>query len=215
MTPTPVRFPLRRGQAAALLLVLLLLAASYGCLRAGVFLAREDPLQPADAIFVLAGSQIERPLEAADLYLAGLGPLVVLTRDTAERELALATARGVDLPTRFDLARQLLAELGVPDEAILSPSRLHDSTAEEAATLRALALEHGWRRVIVVSSAYHLRRTMLACRRELRNTGVELIARASRYGEATPERWWRRRSDIRWVVSELTKLAAYTLHVQP
>jgi uncharacterized SAM-binding protein YcdF (DUF218 family) len=198
-----------------LAIALLLVAATCSCLVAGTFLAREDPLQPADAIFVLAGSPIERPLEAVDLYLEGMAPVIVLTRDVAEREQHLAAARGVDLPSRVDLARQLLAGLGVPDEAVLIPARLHDNTAEEAVTLRELAVEHRWQRVIVVSSAYHLRRTLLACRRELRGTGVELVARATRYDESTPDRWWRRRSDIRWVVSELTKLAAYALHFQP
>jgi uncharacterized SAM-binding protein YcdF (DUF218 family) len=200
---------------AALLLVLLAGAGVYGCVHAGQFLAREDPLQPADAIFVFAGSQAERPLEGADLFQAGLAPIIVLTRDMAERELAHAAMRGVRLPSRFDIARDLLDQLGIPDDALILPERLHDNTAEEAATLRQLALEHGWRRVIVVSSTYHLRRVALACRRELRGTGVQIVARSSRYDESTPTGWWRRRSDIRWVVSELTKLAAYTLAIQP
>jgi uncharacterized SAM-binding protein YcdF (DUF218 family) len=216
MTATPLRALATRRRVLALTIAfLVLVAATYGCLEAGTYLAREDPLQPADAIFVLAGSPIERPLEAADLYHEGMAPVIVLTRDVAERERHLAAARGVDLPSRFDIARQLLGGLGVPDEAVLSPARLHDSTAEEAATLRELALEYRWQRVIVISSAYHLRRTLLACRRELRGTSVELVARATRYDESTPDRWWHRRSDIRWVVSELTKLAAYALHIQP
>jgi hypothetical protein len=50
----------------------------------------------------------------------------------------------------------------------------------------------------------------LASRRALSGTGVQLIMRASRYDPSTPDHWWRRRADIRWLVSELPKLAAYT-----
>ena len=35
---------------------------------AGRFLVREDPLEPADAIFVLAGGAVDRWLESVDLY---------------------------------------------------------------------------------------------------------------------------------------------------
>jgi hypothetical protein len=38
-----------------------------------------------------------------------------------------------------------------------------------------------------------------------------LIRRGSRYDQSTPERWWRRRSDIRWLLSEVPKLGAYAL----
>ena len=34
----------------------------------GRYLQHEDPLQKADAIFVLSGTRLERPLEAMDLY---------------------------------------------------------------------------------------------------------------------------------------------------
>jgi hypothetical protein len=33
----------------------------------------------------------------------------------------------------------------------------------------------------------------------------------SRYDLSTPERWWTRRADIRWLLSEIPKLVAYRL----
>ena len=44
----------------------------YGFLHVGSFLAREDALQEADAILVLSGTPMRRPLEAADLYTCRL-----------------------------------------------------------------------------------------------------------------------------------------------
>ena len=166
---------------------------------------------PADAIFVLAGTLVERPLEAADLHERGLAPRIVVTRAVSEGAAGHLERRGVRVPTEFDITRDILLQLGVPEDALVTPGRIHDNTAEEAQTLRDLARQHGWRRVIVVSSKYHLRRAGVACRRALRGTGVEVVLRGSRYDDSEPERWWSRRSDIRWVASETPKLIAYLL----
>ena len=203
------RDTVRRAAAIALLLSAATLV--YGFFTVGTFLARQDPLVRADAIFVLAGTLIERPLEAADLYSAGYAPRIVVTRATAEEATGAVEERGVRVPTTLDLTRDILLQLDIPEEALITPERIHDNTGEEAQTLRALALQHGWRRVIVVSSTYHLRRVALACRRALRGTGVEIVLRGSRYDPSQPDRWWSRRSDIRWVASEVPKVVAYAL----
>ena len=209
-------FPFRRAHlryAGALAALLTTVAAAYGFLNVGEFLAREDPLVRADAIFVLAGTVVERPLEAADLYSGGYAPRIVITRAEPEPARLLLEQRGVRVPTEHDLTRDILQQLQVPGEALIAPERVHDNTAEEAQTLRALSGQHGWRRVIVVSSKYHLRRAALACRSALRGTGVELVFRGSRYDPSEPGRWWSKRSDIRWVASELPKLIAYRFGV--
>lgn len=184
---------------------------AWATAQAGRFLASDDRLERADAIVVLAGSVIERPLEAADLYREGYAPIIVLTRDMPEPAVETLQARRIVVATPLDLARGVLLQLGIPAQAILAPERIHDNTAEEAQTVRQLAVSRGWTRVIVVSSKYHLRRAGLALRRELRNSGVSVIMRGSRYDPADPARWWRRRRDIRWLASEVPKLVAYAL----
>ena len=192
---------------------LLLACGTYGCVNLGSFLASEDELVRADAIFVFAGSQAERPLEAADLFQAGYAPVIVLTRPTEEPAVELLVKRGIVLPTRFSVMRQVLARLGIPDAAVVVPERLHDNTAQEAETLRALALARGWRRVILVSSKYHLRRVGMASRRALRGTSIEIVLHASRYDPATPARWWRHRSDLRQILWEVPKVIGYAAGV--
>jgi uncharacterized SAM-binding protein YcdF (DUF218 family) len=189
-----------------------LLLSAAALAYAGRFLAHEDPLQAADAIFVLAGTRVERPLEAADLFRDGYARRIVLTRGASEQQaVRTAEGRGAVVPGDADLTVALLRSLGVPSEAVLVAPALHDSTADEARTLRALAGSEGWTRVIVVSSTYHLRRAAIAMRRALRGTGVEVIMRASRHDPSTPDRWWERRADIRWIVSETPKLIAYAV----
>jgi uncharacterized SAM-binding protein YcdF (DUF218 family) len=212
--PPPVTRPggrFRRIAAVALLVVIA--AAAYAFVNVGRWLAPQQPLQKADAIFVLAGTVAERPLEAADLYEAGYAPRILVTRDTPELAVLVAGSRGAPLPQRFELNREMLLKLGVPDSALIVPDRIHDNTASEAETLRAVAVKMRWKRVIVVSSTYHLRRVAIACRRQLRGTGIELVLRATRYDPAIPDRWWTRRNDIRWVISEVPKVLAYSVRL--
>jgi uncharacterized SAM-binding protein YcdF (DUF218 family) len=199
-----------------LILVALVLAAAafaaYVFVQLGPFLTKEDPLAKADAIFVLAGTRMVRPLEAADLYFEGYAPRVVMTRDLQEEPALINMARrGYPFAADAERARDVLVALGILRDAILIPDRIHDSTAAEAITLRELAAEHRWRHVIVVTSRYHLRRAAFALRRELRGTDVTVTMRASRYDPTAAERWWTRRAEIRWVVSEVPKFIAYAL----
>ncbi len=175
----------------------------------GRFMAAEDPLEHADAIFVFAGSYIERPLEAADLYMDGYAPRIVVTRAVVDQATFELERRRVRVPTPDDLTVTMLHQLGVPDHALVRPTFVHDNTAEEARTLRELAVRHGWRRVIVVSSKYHLRRSEVAVARQLRGTGVDVRMRGSRYDSSTPDRWWTRRADVRILAAEVPKLIAY------
>jgi len=199
----------RRILIATLLLVVA--AGVYVFLQLGFWLSPQDPLTKADAIFVLAGTVAERPLEAADLYQAGYAPRILVTRDQPEQAVAIAGTRGAHLPERYQLNLDMLLELGVPRAALVVPDRVHGNTAAEAQTLRDVALKQGWKKVIVVSSTYHLRRVALVCRRQLKGTGVQIVLHATRYDPSVPARWWTRRSDIRWIVSEVPKLLAYSI----
>ena len=192
-----------------IVVLVLVVAGAYGFVRLGTYLAREDPLQKSDAIFVLAGTEMTRPLEGADLYREGYAPRIVMTRETQEPAFAIIEHRGAKISSQVERARDVLIELGIPATAILIPPRIHDSTAAEAITLRELVEANHWRSVIVVSSKFHLRRAHFAFERELRGAGVQILMRGSRYDDAMPERWWRQRSDIRDILQEVPKFVAY------
>jgi len=195
----------------AIIVVALAASGAYAFVHLGTFLASEDPLAKADAIFVLSGTEMTRPLEGADLYLEGYAPRLVLSREHLEPAFAVIERRGTRLSSQVERARDALVNLGVPPTAIVLPDTLHDNTAAEAVTLRSLAQANGWRTVIVVTSKFHLRRARFAFERELRGTGVVVRMRGSRYDDAKPEQWWRQRSDIREILMEVPKFAAYAL----
>lgn len=206
---SPPRQTLRRTLVAVALITLVL--AAYGFTQVGHFLTKEDPLQKADAIAVLAGTSMDRPLEAADLFKEGYAPWIVLTHRVPEASYEALAARGVNVPAEAIEQREILVRLGVPANAIVLPLRVHDNTAQEAQTFRELAVKNRWRRIIVVTSKYHLRRAGFAIRREMGGTGVEVEMHGTRYEDADPNRWWATRRNLRWVLDEGAKLIAYEL----
>lgn len=191
----------------ALLLVLLLACAPF----VGLLLVTEDPLERADAIFVLAGQRAARWLEARDLFKENYAPVVVLSGGRREDAERLAVEQGARVRSEGELARDGLIALGVPAaQVVVLPGR-PDTTADEASALRGYALAHEWRRVIVVTSKLHTRRAACAMRRAVEGTPVRIVIRSTRYDEDDPARWWRRRGTIRGVMYELPALVAYLL----
>lgn len=175
----------------------------------GRFLQHEDPLARADVAFVLAGSRAERWMEAVDLYREGYVPRILLSAgaiEPAERELR---RRGIRFMGDSERNRDAMIQLGVRPSDVLTPDDFVDNTAQEAALLRGLAAQHGWHRVIIVTSKYHTRRAGFAFRRALRGSGIQVIMRATHYDPSDPARWWRHRADCRWILEEWEKLIAY------
>ena len=62
-------------------------------------------------------------------------------------------------------------------------------------------------------AAKHTRRARMIIARRVRDLGVAVRARGSRYDTADPEHWWRRRSDIRWTFFESEKLLFYWMGI--
>lgn len=198
-------------RALGLFALILLIAAAAACPWAGRYLIVDQPLQPADALVVLAGGLTDRWLEGADLYREGYGKTVLLSPGYADPVGDNLRAKGVRYPREVDVVRDALEQLGVPPSAILIMPGGYDNTADEAAGARRIALDRGWRSVIVVTTQYHTRRTLFAFQREFRDTAITVQVRGSRYNNPSPDGWWRSRSDLRWVISELQRLAMYRL----
>ncbi len=176
---------------------------------AGRFLAHSDPLERADLILVLAGERVERWLEAVDLYKEGWAPRVAISPGPVAPIEAELKVRGIRYPREGELVRDAMIASGVPAEALAVLPNAVDNTAQEAAALVRMLRGTGLERVIVVTSPYHTRRAGFAFRRAFADTGVQVLVRGSRYSHSNPQRWWRRRADIRYIVSELPKLALY------
>jgi len=182
-----------------------------GLLVAARWLVVWDPLPVrSGAIVVLAGSIPDRTLEAADLYLAGRAPLVVLTREVRRHGESTLRRRGVRLPESDETMRVALVQLGVPARAIVVLRRRNRSTQSEARTIARWACRERLESVIVVTSRAHSRRARMILHRAL-GPGVRLVMRPARYDVFPVARWWRVRTASKEVLSEYEKLAHWWL----
>ena len=194
-----------------LLAVVLLFLAAGLVLGAGRLITREEPLERADAIYVLGGPWASRWLEGADLFREGYSTRIVLSpasRDLGEQVLE---ERGTPIPRPVDFQRQLMIERArVPAEAIeIVPGEV-DNTAQEAAAIGPMVAANHWRSLIVITDRSSTRRAGYAMRRAL-GPDVRVVMRASRFDGYQPGSWWTTRASFRLTFYELPKLVAYWL----
>lgn len=185
----------------ALFTLALLLIGGLTLANAGMFLRRDDAVQAADAIVVLAGEgrDFHRTSQALRLYRQGLAPAVVFSYGLGIRPdgtvysgtpRALAMARAHGLPATATL---------VSDGAY--------NTYGEALALQTLTRERGWQRVIVVTSDYHTYRAGRTFASLLPDVTVQVSAAAPPGYDA--RRYWQSEHGIRAVASEVVKIAFY------
>lgn len=185
-------------------LALLALAGLFA-LFAGRWLQVADPLTSAEVVLPLAGDR-QRPLEAADLLLAGYAERLAITRLPIEP--VSASERYVQ-----DVIRSVI-ERGVEQEAVVVVPGVAPTTYRELENVRDFAEREGWTSLLLVTSTWHTRRTRAIARQVFRNTEIAVSVRPS------PEErfslgwdWWRDDLGRETVLSEYAKLAALLLGV--
>jgi uncharacterized SAM-binding protein YcdF (DUF218 family) len=197
---------------SALVAAPLLVIAFFALSRLGSFLVVQDPLEKADAIFVLGGTRYERPLEAVELYKAGWAPRITLMQQVSDNGEVELIKRGVPYKREVDEQIDVLVRLGVPAAAITVLNEAN-STADEADTLYAVATREHWQRAIIVTSKQHTRRARLVMRRRMAGTGVDVVVRWTRLDTANVDRWWENRSTLRFTLFESQRLFGYWVGV--
>lgn len=123
---------------------------------------RAEP-QKADAIVVFAGGvgesgkagggAQERLKQAIDLYRAGYAPMLVVSSGY------------VYSFHEADVMRALAIDQGVPAASIVLEER-STNTYENVRYVDAILRDHRWRRILLVSSPYHMRRALLVWRKQ-------------------------------------------------
>jgi uncharacterized SAM-binding protein YcdF (DUF218 family) len=163
--------PLRRLVASATaLLALLWLAVAFTPLTAWMAqgLVRRDPMQAGDAVYVFS-SQVQRDGDpSANATSRLLKGVELLAEGRASRLIVseIPPPAGAYAP----LARAWV-ERFVPRAEVLSVGRIHN-THDEAVAVARLFREHGWTRVLAVTSPTHTRRAAAA----LEKQGLEVVS---------------------------------------
>jgi uncharacterized SAM-binding protein YcdF (DUF218 family) len=134
---------------------------------AGNFLVVADTPERADAIVVLGGGDPARPLEAVQLYKNGIAPWVVVTTERPARVFEQLKKDGIVLNQTFENYVKVIAGYGVPEDHILRIEWYVSDTVEEIEQIGAFARKKGWKRLVIVTSNFHTRRTRMIAHRAL------------------------------------------------
>lgn len=131
-----------------------------------------QPPQKADAIVVFAGGvgesgQVgqgyeERVQEAVDLYRKGYASHILFSS-------------GYTYLFREPLVMKALAiSLGVPENSIILED-MAKNTLENVKLTRHILIDHGWRKILLVSSPYHMKRASLVFRKAANDIKVTYV----------------------------------------
>lgn len=183
------------------------LSALLAVLLVGVYLAPDDlakcserpsdksGCQAADAIVAVSGGDTQaRAQEAVLLYHAGWARTIVFSGAAADKSG----------PSNASVMRLQAIRSGVPESAIITEGA-SETTHQNAQLTSSVFATHDFRRIILVTSAYHQRRASIEFRQytagntQVVNHPVRRDKQWSQWWWLTPTGWWL-------AVSELVKI---------
>jgi uncharacterized SAM-binding protein YcdF (DUF218 family) len=179
---------------------------------AGQALVVEGPRQRADAIVVVAGSTPSREALAATLFREGWAPRVLVSRQFVPRRTQELLDMGIRLLDFQGESVLALEKYGVPRSAIVALPEPVEITEAELRGVVAAARARGWRRVILVTTAFHARRVKTIWSREA-GGAVEAGLAVVHDECSASDGWWRRRRCSEAVLHEYLGLLALYLHI--
>ena len=169
---------------------------------AGTLLVVSDALPRPDAIISLSSHEWERLPVTARLAAGNASAAVLLT---------LPQPATVD--NCHDCAGRVrrLERLGVPPHRVRVLPLTAPGTYGEALAAREWARRADVRRLVIVTTPYHTRRSMATFSAVFDGSGVEIGIEPASTSPAKPDRWWTTPYDRAYVVYEWTAIVYYAI----
>jgi uncharacterized SAM-binding protein YcdF (DUF218 family) len=127
----------------------------------------------------------DRASRAAELYHAGWAPTIVASGRRLRPYASIAELMQKDLEAR-----------GVPAKAIVAYPHDAVDTLIELTDVRGLVQQHGWKRVMIVTSNFHTRRTRYLCR-HIFPADIKVLVESAPDVNYDPDSWWRTRGGLK------------------
>lgn len=186
---------------------------------AGNYLMAETPIEKADAIFVLGGNILDRPTLAAKLYHEGWSDKIVPlgANFSFEQEVLIGCNPDCETddckPCKPDalLMQEVLEDkLNIPFEAII-PLPEGTSTKEESDAILTFSKTNHYKKVIIVSDLFHLRRISNVFIDKFAEEGIQVILQGAKNSHYDEQKWWKYEQGLIMVNNEYIKLLYYFL----
>lgn len=170
----------------------------------------EKPLEKADAILVLSGGSafVERTHRAAELYKKGVAPKIFLTNDGVQGGWNQKEQTNLFF---YEQARRELIKQGVPAENIEVLLEVVEGTHDEAVLFEKIIRERNLKSILLITSAYHTRRTLSTFQKVFGEKNEIGIA-APEIPTPSPDYWWLFRQGWRNIALEYLKIFYYWLY---
>jgi uncharacterized SAM-binding protein YcdF (DUF218 family) len=175
----------------------------------------EQPIERAEAILILGGSAayVERTQKAAQLFKDNVAPKIFLTNDGTKAGWSKSEQRN---PPYVELAEQSLIGQDIPKEHIEILPAITESTQDEANLLAKTAKERNLKSILLVTSAYHTRRTLWTFEKTMQynDVSIEIGIESPPTGQQTPPPflWWLTANGWNFVAGEYLKTVYYWLY---
>ena len=198
-----------------MLAVIFVVSLSFWCGRKAIFLYCGKYLlesvtpERSDVIVVLRGdTNFSRILTAAQLLQTGYSESVYISTALIDKSINQLKVHGVELPSEQERLKSILIQLGIHEEKIVVGHREPGGgTLGEIKRIRAMMIEQGFKKAIIVTSWYHTRRTNTICKRAFEGTDIRIFVVAARNDISNPINWWKYRYEAIHVMGEFPKLA--------
>ena len=160
-------------------------------LAGGVWIVDDAPVA-ADAIVILGDDNYygDRAARAAQLFKAGWAPRIIASGRYLRPYASIAELEEHDLVDR-----------GVPASAVVRLAHRAASTREEALVISQFIATRGWKRILLVTSSYHTRRSLYICEHTF-PPGTTLRVVSAPDSEYDPDSWWRTRKGVQLFAHE-------------
>jgi|TARA_Y100000310_G_scaffold214702_1_gene215637 uncharacterized SAM-binding protein YcdF (DUF218 family) len=119
-------------------------------------LASQKP-EYADAIIFLQGDRLDRAQKVVDLYKSGFSDTVLIT---GNNDLIGRGKRNEENDLHLDELKKYLTDNGVSGDVLIVDDSSMNTKDQAVYTIR-LAKEKGWKKIILVTSPFHVLRTHL------------------------------------------------------
>lgn len=167
----------------------------------------DDPALNADAIVVLGGGRDWRPFAAADMYLAGQSPVILVSQPENSPSQSL-----LQQPTEAEVNTIVLTRKGVPIAAIQPIGHNVTSTRDEALALREWVIRHHAKNILIPTDPFHTRRTRWIFRKALEGTNASAHIQAVPHPRYTADNWWQQEEGFLSFQNELVKSLYYLIN---
>ena len=172
----------------------------------GNFLIKEDTTVKVDAAYILSGNNLERSMEAAELWKMGYFPAVYPMGANINGNLEIIGQELADA----QLIQLSLIQLGVAPEQITIIEE-GTSTLEESEAILGNAKARGYKRIMIITSKFHTRRTRGVFRKKFEQAGINVFIKGANPIHYELDRWWEAEEGLIFVNNEYVKLLYYAL----